>query len=121
MNNELIISKILNVIDYYIDNYRCDIETEWNYGPEDCVGFIISSKKGYKIITHRQQGHESTSFTIEILDRYGHKENYLSDNEIFCKFIDNSINRILNDNEVGVLERLEKENREINASKIIDG
>jgi hypothetical protein len=118
MSNEQNISKMLSIVDYYIDNYRYDVESHWiTKDVTLCSGFTISSKKGYKI----QVTKDDTSFKIEAIDRYGSKQTYLSDNEIFLKFVNECIDRILRDSEVSVLERIDKEYREINIDRVLDG
>lgn len=117
------ISRVLNIIDYYINNHLYDIETNWRQiiGGEDeesyCSGFIVISKEGYSInvtVIGRFQ------ISLDLIDRYGNEKKYLSDNEIFRKFVDDAIFRILKDSEISIEERIEKENRNINVSKLIN-
>lgn len=122
MKDEKIISKILNIINYYIDNKRYSIESEWDTSYENrniesrCTGFTVNSDGGYKIIC---EIFKKTYFFLHITDRYGSDVKYSSNNEIFYKFLINSVDRILSDSNVDVIERVEKENREININKLL--
>lgn len=125
MSNEKTISKILNIVDYYINNHRYDVDSNWKSSTIDgsiknsCIGFEVNSKEGYKIICELLR--TENQFRIIVVDRYAHQEDYLSSNEIFRKFILDAIERIINDSDISVLERIDKENRAINVNKIIDG
>lgn len=119
MADEKIISKILNIVDYYIDNHRYNVEPKFtSIGVKTyCTGLRINSLESYSIIIDTLNNEKR--FAINVTDSYGNSENYSVDNEIFRKFIDEAIERVLGDSELTVLERIEKENRKINLDKLV--
>ena len=121
MSDDRKISKILKVVDYYINNQIHLVSSRGNLNIDNRFSIEVHSKEGYEIrILLEIDNFIEISLTDRNYELTKEREHYFSANEIFLKFVYKCTQLLIDDRNTKPMERLEQELRKINIDKIID-